>query len=75
MLLLYVLTWHEPPVPTLPPEQAVLDAYLCLVHLTLGIMVEALSHSFGAVAVSALWGRGGRWEARQLLPAAVAASA
>ncbi|KAL4452456.1 hypothetical protein ABPG75_008118 [Micractinium tetrahymenae] len=31
-------------------HQAVLDAYLCLVHLTLGIMVESLFHSFGAVA-------------------------
>lgn len=30
--------------------QAVLDAFLCLVHLTLGIMVESLAHSFGTVA-------------------------
>ncbi len=30
--------------------QAVLDAYLCLVHLTLGIMIESLFHSFGTVA-------------------------
>lgn len=28
-----------------------LDAYLCLVHLTLGIMVESLTQSFGAVAL------------------------
>lgn len=34
----------------LPPLQAVLDAYLCLVHLTLGIMIESLFHSFGTVA-------------------------
>lgn len=30
--------------------QAVLDAYLCLVHLTLGILIESLFHSFGSVA-------------------------
>lgn len=30
--------------------QAVLDAYLCLVHLTLGVMVESLLHSFGTIA-------------------------
>jgi hypothetical protein len=32
-------------------KQAVLDAYLCLVHLTLGIMIESLFHSFGTIAV------------------------
>lgn len=37
-----------PPLPCL--HQAVLDAYLCLVHLTLGIMVESLFRSFGTVA-------------------------
>ncbi|KAI3438284.1 hypothetical protein D9Q98_000719 [Chlorella vulgaris] len=31
-------------------HQAVLDAYLCLVHLTLGIMLDSLLHSFGTVA-------------------------
>ena len=30
--------------------QAVLDAYLCLVHLTLGILIDSLFHSFGSVA-------------------------
>ena len=44
--------------------QAVLDAYLCLVHLTLGIMVESLFHSFGAVAFMQFGEQGGAMFAR-----------
>lgn len=37
-------------LPTTHP-QAILDAYLCLVHLTLGVVVDSLLHSFGTIAL------------------------
>lgn len=37
---------HWPACP-----QAILDAYLCLVHLTLGVVVDSLLHSFGTIAL------------------------
>lgn len=33
-------------------QQAVLDGYLCLLHLTVGIMVEPLFNAFATAAVS-----------------------